>query len=73
MPLTPTVFFAAFPTTSSETTGRATIARRVESFGPLGYGIHFRLAKLTAVDKNLESLMREASTENAPARKTPEG
>ena len=41
---------------------------RVASFGRLGYGIHFRLAKLTDVDKDLELLMREAYSENAPAR-----
>lgn len=41
---------------------------RVESFGRLGYGIHFRLATSTDIDKDLELLMREAYTENAPAR-----
>ena len=41
---------------------------RVESFGRLGYGIHFRLAKSTDVDKDLELLMREAYTENVTAR-----
>ena len=43
---------------------------RVESFGRRGYGIHFRVAKSTDVDKDLELLMREAYTENAPARDT---
>lgn len=41
---------------------------RIESFGRLGYGIHFRLANLTDVDKNLARLMREAYTENVSAR-----
>jgi len=34
----------------------------------LSGGIHFRLATSTDVDKDLELLMREAYTENAPAR-----
>jgi hypothetical protein len=33
---------------------------RVESFGRLGYGIHFRLTKLADVDAEMEALMREA-------------
>jgi hypothetical protein len=41
---------------------------RVESFGPLGYGIHLRLTTLTDVDTDLELLMREAYTENASDR-----
>ena len=43
---------------------------RVESFGRLGYGIHFRLAKATDGDKDLELLMREAYAEHAPAGDT---
>jgi hypothetical protein len=41
---------------------------RIESFGRLGYGIHFRLTKLTDVDRDLEVLMREAHAENANVR-----
>ncbi|MFI5175802.1 MAG: DUF5655 domain-containing protein [Terriglobia bacterium] len=33
---------------------------RVESFGPLGYGHHFRLRQPTDIDKALGELMREA-------------
>ncbi len=41
---------------------------RVESFGRLGYGLHFRLTESTDLDGDLELLIREAYTENAPAR-----
>jgi hypothetical protein len=38
---------------------------RVESFGPLGYGVHFRLTKLNDIDRELEVFIREAYAENA--------
>jgi hypothetical protein len=41
---------------------------RIESFGHLGYGIHFRLTKVTDVDRDLEVLMHEAYAENANDR-----
>jgi hypothetical protein len=34
--------------------------RRVEDFGPLGYGHHFRLEHPTEIDAPLQGLMREA-------------
>jgi hypothetical protein len=34
--------------------------RKVESFGSLGYGLHFRLATPTDIDNALAELMREA-------------
>jgi hypothetical protein len=34
--------------------------RRVEDFGPLGYGHHFRLEHPSEIDAPLEALMREA-------------
>ena len=41
---------------------------RVESFGPPGHGIHFRLTTASDLDRDLKVLMREAYAENAPAR-----
>ncbi len=36
------------------------LLRRVEDFGPLGFGHHFRLEAPTDIDAPLEALMREA-------------
>jgi hypothetical protein len=41
---------------------------RVESFGRLGYGMHFRLTEPTDLDGDLERLMREAYAENVTVR-----
>jgi uncharacterized protein DUF5655 len=41
---------------------------RVESFGRLGYGIHFRLSALTDIDRDLERFMRQAYAEHAGTR-----
>jgi hypothetical protein len=41
---------------------------RVESFGSLGYGIHLRLADLKDLDRDLETLVRDAYREHATAR-----
>lgn len=38
---------------------------RIESFGRLGDGVHFRLTNLTDVDADLKLLMREAYAEHA--------
>jgi hypothetical protein len=36
------------------------LLRRTESFGPLGYGLHFRLTRPADIDRALTGLMREA-------------
>jgi hypothetical protein len=36
------------------------LLRRVEDFGPLGFGHHFRLEAPTDIDAPLQALMREA-------------
>jgi hypothetical protein len=41
---------------------------RIESFGRLGFGVHFRLTKVTDIDRDLGALMREAYAEHARAR-----
>ena len=38
---------------------------RIDSFGRLGYGVHFRLVSPADVDKDLARLMREAYSEHA--------
>jgi hypothetical protein len=40
---------------------------RTESFGRLGYGIHFRLTKPADIDPKLKALMREAYALHARA------
>ena len=42
---------------------------RIESFGRLGYGVHFRLTKLTDIDGRLGALMREAYAVHAKAHR----
>ena len=37
---------------------------RIESFGRLGYGVHFRLTALADIDAELKLLMREAYVED---------
>jgi hypothetical protein len=41
---------------------------RIESFGRLGYGIHFRLTSPADVDPGLRRLLREAYVENGPGQ-----
>lgn len=33
---------------------------RIESFGPLGFGVHFRFTRLSEFDRSFKALMREA-------------
>ena len=33
---------------------------KTESYGPLGYGLHFRITRPEEIDAELETLMREA-------------
>jgi hypothetical protein len=42
---------------------------RIESFGPLGFGIHFRLTSATDIDRDLGVFMREAYAENTKVRR----
>jgi hypothetical protein len=46
------------------------LLRRTESFGPLGYGLHFRLTRPADIDGALRGLMREAyrSARGGPRR-----
>jgi hypothetical protein len=46
---------------------------RVESFGALGYGLHFRLGEDADLDSELETLLRESYTEHGRPAKRPRG